>query len=124
MHTQHSTRIVALVADPAGRQGESVERHLLADGRWHVRVLVGDALAPGAHALRAAGAEVLEGDAGDPECLRFALERTDALFFTTSTQAPEDGELETGLVINVPSFINSGDVVRVSTETGEYLGRA
>ena len=32
--------------------------------------------------------------------------------------------LETGLVINVPSFINTGDVVRVSTETGEYLGRA
>ena len=32
--------------------------------------------------------------------------------------------LETGLVVNVPAFVNSGDVVRISTETGEYLQRA
>jgi len=31
--------------------------------------------------------------------------------------------LETGLVVNVPSFINPGDVIRVNTETGEYLSR-
>ena len=31
--------------------------------------------------------------------------------------------LETGLVINVPSFVNEGDKVRVSTETGEYQSR-
>ena len=29
----------------------------------------------------------------------------------------------TGLVVNVPSFINTGDVIRINTETGEYLGR-
>ncbi len=32
--------------------------------------------------------------------------------------------LETGLVVNVPSFVNTGDKVRVNTETGEYLSRA
>lgn len=32
--------------------------------------------------------------------------------------------LETGLVINVPLFIEAGDVVRVDTRTGEYLTRA
>jgi elongation factor P len=31
--------------------------------------------------------------------------------------------LETGLVVNVPSFINEGDMIRINTETGEYLGR-
>jgi len=32
--------------------------------------------------------------------------------------------LETGLVVQVPPFVNPGDKVRVSTETGEYLSRA
>lgn len=31
--------------------------------------------------------------------------------------------LETGASINVPLFINAGDVVRVNTETGEYAER-
>lgn len=31
--------------------------------------------------------------------------------------------LETGAVVNVPMFINEGDVVRVNTETGEYAER-
>ena len=32
-------------------------------------------------------------------------------------------ELETGSFINVPLFINEGDLVRVNTETGEYVER-
>lgn len=32
--------------------------------------------------------------------------------------------LETGLVVQVPSFVNIDDLIRVSTETGEYLSRA
>src|SRR4026209_510966 len=32
--------------------------------------------------------------------------------------------LETGLVVQVPPFVNPGDKVRISTETGEYLSRA
>ena len=32
--------------------------------------------------------------------------------------------VETGADINVPMFINEGDVVRVNTETGEYVERA
>lgn len=31
--------------------------------------------------------------------------------------------LETGIVINAPLFINEGDVIRVNTETGEYVER-
>ena len=33
-------------------------------------------------------------------------------------------ELETGAKINVPMFINEGDVIRINTETGEYVERA
>jgi elongation factor P len=33
-------------------------------------------------------------------------------------------KLETGLVINVPLFIEEGDVIKVDTRTGEYIGRA
>jgi elongation factor P len=32
--------------------------------------------------------------------------------------------LETGLVVQVPPFINVGDKIRVSTESGEYMARA
>ena len=34
------------------------------------------------------------------------------------------GALETGLVVQVPPFVNTGDSIRVTTETGEYLSRA
>ena len=32
--------------------------------------------------------------------------------------------LETGLVVQVPLFVNVGDRVKVDTRTGEYLSRA
>ena len=32
-------------------------------------------------------------------------------------------ELETGAKVNVPLFVNTGDVVRINTETGEYVER-
>lgn len=32
--------------------------------------------------------------------------------------------LETGAQINVPMFINEGDIIRINTETGEYVERA
>jgi elongation factor P len=42
----------------------------------------------------------------------------------TASNQVKPAKLETGLVVNVPPFVNTGDVVRVSTETGEYLSRA
>lgn len=41
----------------------------------------------------------------------------------TATGATKRATLETGLVIQVPLFIEEGDVVRVDTRTGEYLTR-
>lgn len=41
----------------------------------------------------------------------------------TATGATKDAILETGLRVQVPLFINTGDVIRVNTDTGEYSGR-
>jgi len=42
----------------------------------------------------------------------------------TASAQVKPATLETGLVVNVPPFVNTGDLIRVSTETGEYLSRA
>lgn len=42
----------------------------------------------------------------------------------TSGKAMKPATLETGLVVNVPLFIEEGEIVLVDTRTGEYLGRA
>jgi elongation factor P len=41
----------------------------------------------------------------------------------TATGATKRATLETGLEIQVPLFVEQGDVVRVDTRTGEYLTR-
>ena len=42
----------------------------------------------------------------------------------TASNQIKPATLETGLVVQVPPFINTGDKIRVSTDTGEYLSRA
>jgi elongation factor P len=42
----------------------------------------------------------------------------------TASAQVKPARLETGLIVQVPPFVNTGDVIRVSTETGEYLSRA
>lgn len=42
----------------------------------------------------------------------------------TASNQIKPATLETGLVVNVPPFVNTGDRIRVSTDTGEYLSRA
>jgi elongation factor P len=41
----------------------------------------------------------------------------------TAAAQVKPATVQTGLVVTVPSFVNEGDVVRVNTETGEYLSR-
>jgi len=41
----------------------------------------------------------------------------------TATNQPKSATLETGLIVQVPSFIKIGDVIRVDTRTGEYVTR-
>lgn len=42
----------------------------------------------------------------------------------TATNQMKDAELETGLKTRVPPFIEIGEVIRISTETGQYQSRA
>ena len=42
----------------------------------------------------------------------------------TASAQVKPARLETGLVVQVPPFVNPGDKIRVNTETGEYLSRA
>lgn len=41
----------------------------------------------------------------------------------TATNALKPAKLETGVTINVPLFINEGDVLKVDTRTGSYVER-
>ncbi|MDF1536627.1 MAG: elongation factor P [bacterium] len=41
----------------------------------------------------------------------------------TATGATKPVKLETGAVINVPLFLNEGDVVKIDTRTGDYIER-
>jgi len=42
----------------------------------------------------------------------------------TATGGSKPATLETGLIIQVPLFVNEGDVIKVDTRTGSYLERA
>ncbi len=42
----------------------------------------------------------------------------------TATGGTKPATLETGYVVNVPLFIKEGDVVRVNTQSGDYVERA
>lgn len=42
----------------------------------------------------------------------------------TATSSQKPATLETGLVVNVPSFIENGQVIRVDTADGTYIERA
>lgn len=41
----------------------------------------------------------------------------------TATGGTKPATLETGLVVNVPLFVNEGEKIKVDTRTGEYLER-
>lgn len=42
----------------------------------------------------------------------------------TSSGAMKTVTVETGATLNVPLFINEGDILRINTDTGEYVERA
>ena len=42
----------------------------------------------------------------------------------TATNVTKPATVESGAEIRVPIFINEGDVIKIDTRTGEYLGRA
>ena len=51
-------------------------------------------------------------------------ETADQVKGATATNQAKDAEMETGLRVRVPPFIQIGEVLRIDTRTGEYLERA
>ena len=41
----------------------------------------------------------------------------------TATNATKQVQLETGIYLQVPMFVNEGDVIRIDTRTGDYMER-
>ena len=58
---------------------------------------------------------------------KVALKITDtepAIKSATASDVKKSAVTETGYKLNVPSFINEGDVIKINTVTGEYVERA
>jgi elongation factor P len=59
-----------------------------------------------------------------PITVELAVAQTDpGLRGDTVSGATKPARLETGATLNVPLFINTGDVLKVDTRTGNYLER-
>src|SRR5262249_1008557 len=59
-----------------------------------------------------------------PNCVEPTVTRTaPGVRGDTAQGGTKPATLETGAVVQVPLFLNEGDVVKVDTRTGEYLGR-
>ncbi len=59
-----------------------------------------------------------------PNFIELSVARTDpGLRGDTAQGGTKPATLETGAVLQVPLFLNEGDIVKVDTRTGEYLGR-
>lgn len=52
------------------------------------------------------------------------IESPEGLKGDSASNVQKPAVLETGLKVNVPLFIKEGDVLQISTRTGEYMGRA
>ena len=67
-------------------------------------------------------AEVLGVDL--PVSVDLKVTQTDPGFAgNTATGAKKNATLETGLVVQVPLFVNEGDMLRIDTRTGDYMTR-
>jgi elongation factor P len=59
-----------------------------------------------------------------PAAVELAVTETDPWVRGDTAQGgAKPAKLETGITVNVPLFINTGDVVKVDTRTGQYLER-
>lgn len=59
-----------------------------------------------------------------PTSVNLTVAQTDpGLKGDTASGGTKPATMETGLVVQVPLFINTGDVLRIDTRTGEYIER-
>ncbi len=59
-----------------------------------------------------------------PTFMELAITKTDpGIRGDTASGGSKPATLESGAVVQVPLFLNEGDIVKVDTRSGEYLGR-
>lgn len=51
------------------------------------------------------------------------IESSDGIKGDTASNVQKPAKLETGLMVQVPLFIKEGEIIRISTADGSYLGR-
>ena len=51
------------------------------------------------------------------------VESADGVKGDTASNVQKPAKLETGLIVQVPLFIKEGEIIKVSTVDGSYLGR-
>lgn len=60
-----------------------------------------------------------------PEKIAYVITKSEpAVKGNTSSGAQKDAELENGMTVKVPLFINEGETILVSTKDGKYVSRA
>jgi len=60
-----------------------------------------------------------------PTCIELkVVESAPGVRGDTSGKVTKPAKTETGLIVNVPLFIDEGEVIKVDTRNGQYLGRA
>src|SRR5260370_38022645 len=52
------------------------------------------------------------------------VESAEGLRGDTASNVTKPAKLETGKTINVPLFIKEGEIIKIDTRTGAYMGRA
>lgn len=52
------------------------------------------------------------------------IETQEAVRGNTAQNVTKDAKISTGYIVKVPLFVKLGEIIRVSTETGEYVERA
>jgi uncharacterized protein YbjT (DUF2867 family) len=85
-----------LVFGATGAQGGSVARNLLVRGRYAVRAFTRKSDSPAAQSLRAAGAEIVEGNLDDKASIRAALDGVHGVFGVTNFWEHFEKEEEQG----------------------------
>lgn len=111
------------------REGQS---YVLMDQETYDQIHVSEAIMGDAH-LYLKGNEVVTCGAVDGEFVTAELPNVVELTVTetspvvkgaTATNQTKDATLETGLRVKVPPFIDTGEVLRIDTRSGEYLERS
>ena len=60
-----------------------------------------------------------------PQKMTFIVKETEpGIKNATATNVTKPATLETGLAVQVPPFVNTGDKIIINTETGQYVSRA